>query len=107
MSRGRFNPLLVVSVCVCRLFETHPEVKALFSFFKDNPDVSGDNAGMRKHGLTVMQTVNVAVDRIRNSALSELAEDLLDVGVAHHTLQVGITEQHFAVSARARYYYYC
>lgn len=72
---------------------------ALFSFFKENPEVSADNEGMRKHGLAVMQTVDVAVDRIRNGALSELSEDLLDVGVAHHTLQVGIKEQHFAVSA--------
>ena len=85
----------------CRLFETHPEVKPLFSFFKEDSEVSGDNAGMRKHGLTVMETVNVAVEHIRNSTLGELAEDLFDLGVVHHTLQVNIAEQHFAVSARS------
>lgn len=90
-----------MSVRVCRLFETHPEVKPLFSFFKENSEVSGDNQGMRKHGLTVMETVNVAVEHIRKSTLAELAEDLFDVGVAHHTLQINIAEQHFAVSVHA------
>ena len=85
----------------CRLFETHPEVKPLFSFFKEDSEVSGDNAGMRKHGLTVMETVNVAVEHIRNSTLGELAGDLFDLGVVHHTLQVNIAEQHFAVSVRS------
>lgn len=69
---------------------------------KENSEVSGDNPGMRKHALAVMETVNVAVERVRNSALGELAEDLFDVGVAHHTLQVKVTEQHFAVSVHAR-----
>lgn len=89
-------------VRLCRLFETHPEVKPLFSFFKENSDISGDNPGVRKHALTVMETVNVAVEHIRNSTLGELTEDLFDVGVAHHTLQVNIAEQHFAVSVHAR-----
>ena len=85
----------------CRLFETHPEVKPLFSFFKEDAEVSGDNAGMRQHGLTVMETVNAAVEHIRNSTLGELAEDLFDLGAVHHTLQVNIAEQHFAVSAHS------
>ena len=82
-----------------RLFKICPQMKELFSFFKDNPEASGENEGMRKHGLTVMETVNIAVERVRNDALAELSEDLFDVGAIHHTLQVDIKPEHFAVSA--------
>ena len=66
------------------MFEQAPSLKEKFKFFKEAPEISDDNVHLRKHALTVMETVNVAVGKLEEGALKDLSEDLVDVGAAHH-----------------------
>ena len=75
-----------------RLFETTPKLKEKFKFLKDAQEISDDNEHLKEHGLRVMNTVDVAVEKLREGAMVDLAEELVDVGAAHHVHNIAQTD---------------
>lgn len=51
---------------------------------------------MRKHGLTVMETIDTAIGLLEDEKMSELTDTLIDLGIVHNMKQVQL--ESFAVS---------
>jgi len=82
------------NLCICcnRLFEIAPELVKLFPFKDEN--ITDENPGLRKHGLSVMESIDAAIGLLEKP--EELEEVLIELGIVHHMSEVQL--ESFGVS---------
>lgn len=86
--------LLTLSLTLTRLFDIQPSLQSLFPF--KNQELNDNNEVLRKHALLVMETVDAAIELLKDGKLDSLVTTLIDLGVVHSMNNV--KPEHFAVS---------
>ena len=91
---------LFISVCFIyflfpvsfRLFEIKPSLQDMFSF--KSQDLT-NNELLEKHAVSVMETIDTALNLIKENEIETLVSTLIELGIAHSMNKV--TPKHFAV----------